>query len=1256
VELTATANPGFVFANWSGDIGAADPTTNPLTVVMDQDRSITANLLQVATNVIINEMDAETPGSDELEFIELYDGGVGNTDLTGLIVVLFNGTSDLTYGAFDLDGHTTNADGFFVLGNSAVANVDLVIPNNALQNGADAIALFAGNATDFPNGTQVTTDNLIDAIVYDTDDADDSELLVLLNSGQPQMNENGGGDAENHSLQRIPNGEGGARNTDSYLAIPPTPGAENIEPPVVEWTLTTSVSPTNGGSINRDPDQSIFTDGESVELTATANPGFVFSNWSGDIGAADPIINPLMLTMDQDRSITANFLQVATNVIINEMDAETPGSDELEFIELYDGGVGNTDLTGLVVVLFNGSNDLSYGAFDLDGHTTNADGFFVLGNSAVGNVDLVISNNALQNGADAIALFAGNAADFPNSTQVTTDNLIDAIVYNTDDVDDAGLLALLNSGQPQVNENGSGDAENHSLQRIPNGEGGARNTDTYVAIPPTPGAENSLPTAGIVATPDSLFFGRVRTGLSKDQTLIFKNAGAADLEITSIRMAGSAADQFEVRGLEVPLILESEQSHLTSIRFSPKSAGTKSARLEVTSNDQNQSLLIVKLRGEGQAAPRIAVSTDTLDFGSVEIGDERELSLTLRNAGSADLVINKIRLLGRHDSNWVVESVALPFVIPAGSSIELAVSFKPIDIGEKTAVLEISSNDPGNHPVTITLVGSGFHFGPSLFAGKVVINEIHYNPAATQGNDNIFEFIELANTDSLPIVLDQFSFLAGVSHTFTVFDTLPGNGFVVVAIDSAAYPGSIQWTAGNLVNSGELIQLIDPMGAAVDSVIYDDQMPWPSEPNGGGPSLELKNLLLDNRVGENWQASLIFGGTPGFPNSVPDSTEFGPKILAIPSSLEFGDVQVGDSLSLAVEISNIGDAVLEVAGITLADGTSEGFAIVASADSQLTIAPGDSEIVVVIYRPTQTGSDTGALEIASNDSAQPLLTVTLSGNGVDDVVSEFAGVVVINEIHYNPSTLQGPDADFEFIELHNTADEAVSLAGFAFVAGIAHTFGEGDTLAAGGHLVLASSAESYAGSIDWQSGSLLNTGETLQLVDARGATVDLVEYNDTAPWPTAPNGDGPSLQLRDPLLDNNLAESWQASSGNGGTPGTRNTFSEPAEVSDLVPQTPREFFLAQNYPNPFNPTTNIRFELPQPSAVTLTLFDITGRQIRALVTAEDLGAGVHAIVWDGRDDNGTFAATGIYLYRIVVKSRISGQQTIIQTKKMLLLK
>lgn len=184
----------------------------------------------------------------------------------------------------------------------------------------------------------------------------------------------------------------------------------------------------------------------------------------------------------------------SVNILINEVDSDNPGNDAAEFIELYDGGVGNTDLTGLVVVLYNGSNDLSYAAYDLDSYSTNAQGYFVIGSTGMGTqIEIAPGGTGwLQNGADAVALYYADGSNFPTNTAITTANLLDAFVYDTDDADDAGLLVLLNSSQPQINENGQGNTASHSSQRLPNGTGGLRNTTTFDQTYPTPGAANAV--------------------------------------------------------------------------------------------------------------------------------------------------------------------------------------------------------------------------------------------------------------------------------------------------------------------------------------------------------------------------------------------------------------------------------------------------------------------------------------------------------------------------------------------------------------------------------------------------------------------------------------------------------------------------------------------------------------------------------------------------------------------------------------------
>ena len=79
---------------------------------------------------------------------------------------------------------------------------------------------------------------------------------------------------------------------------------------------------------------------------------------------------------------------------------------------------------------------------------------------------------------------------------------------------------------------------------------------------------------------------------------------------------------------------------------------------------------------------------------------------------------------------------------------------------------------------------------------------------------------------------------------------------------------------------------------------------------------------------------------------------------------------------------------------------------------------------------------------------------------------------------------------------------------------------------------------------------------------------------------------------------------------------------------------PTDFSLGQNYPNPFNPSTTIRFDLPKESPVTLEIYNILGVKVRTLMKGQTANAGRYTIVWDGKDEGGMMAPSGIYLYRI----------------------
>ena len=139
--------------------------------------------------------------------------------------------------------------------------------------------------------------------------------------------------------------------------------------------------------------------------------------------------------------------------------------------------------------------------------------------------------------------------------------------------------------------------------------------------------------------------------------------------------------------------------------------------------------------------------------------------------------------------------------------------------------------------------------------------------------------------------------------------------------------------------------------------------------------------------------------------------------------------------------------------------------------------------------------------------------------------------IVINEIHFDPLEAQLND---EFVELYNAGDETVDVSAWRLSGAIAYTLPQGtNPLEPGGYLVVALDPAStlFAG-MDvlgpWE-GRIDGDGERVVLRDTSGASVDEVDFEVRFPWPIAAAGDGPSMELINPSMGNNLGSSWRPS-------------------------------------------------------------------------------------------------------------------------------
>ncbi|RZK11697.1 MAG: T9SS type A sorting domain-containing protein [Flavobacterium sp.] len=255
--------------------------------------------------IVINEIDSDTPSIDDKEFVELKSD-IPNFPLDGYIMVCFNGnaassTGNRSYFTLDLGGLSTDINGLILIGNRLVSPVpEKIFPDNVLQNGADAIAIYQANYTDFPDGTLATTINLIDAVAYDTSDPDATELMTLLGV-TVQYNEDENGQAATQAIQRKADG--------TFETKAPTPGVHNDGSGIVFNGITITLPALQ------------YNEGDNFNITfttqtpVTADLTFNFALNNGSFNASDFTGNTTVFITTGSTTFTTNI-----QIIDDELD------------------------------------------------------------------------------------------------------------------------------------------------------------------------------------------------------------------------------------------------------------------------------------------------------------------------------------------------------------------------------------------------------------------------------------------------------------------------------------------------------------------------------------------------------------------------------------------------------------------------------------------------------------------------------------------------------------------------------------------------------------------------------------------------------------------------------------------------------------------------------------------------------------------------------------------------------------------------
>uniref|UniRef100_A0A6J0VBA8 LTD domain-containing protein n=1 Tax=Pogona vitticeps TaxID=103695 RepID=A0A6J0VBA8_9SAUR len=465
------------------------------------------------SSVLLNEV------NPVVEFVELQ--GLPSTEVKDLVLVFVNGSNQI-YFVMEVRGKTS-PDGLLLLGSDNHKHtVDLAFPSNSMKPpfGANtsAVALFRGSARSFAVGDTMSTVGLLDALVYTVGERTESKLQDILTHGKPPFHVKEESLSNCSSISRCVCCSL-TRDPSAYVLDLPTPGQFNDCPkkrfgqdislcfqvpdcpkdiPVESEILAflslalekqcgcrvfpayfkdLVVTCQDGGLVftaqlmaRSVPQlQSLL---QALSIVLQSKEAVRFGKWNSTAvqscsSGANVTESPSGVTSEEPKTIQTTQAP-RVELLINEVNPDNPGSrEDTEYVELFYPGPAPFELRDYWLVLYNGKNDLAYQVVSLGGHRTDRWGYFLVGSSGVAPApSIVLPDNTIQNGADAVALYRSTKPIYQVNMPVTAEGLVDAVVYTARGSYRAEkLLDILTPGQSILYENDSHSTQDESLSR-----------------------------------------------------------------------------------------------------------------------------------------------------------------------------------------------------------------------------------------------------------------------------------------------------------------------------------------------------------------------------------------------------------------------------------------------------------------------------------------------------------------------------------------------------------------------------------------------------------------------------------------------------------------------------------------------------------------------------------------------------------------------------------------------------------------------
>lgn len=290
-----------------------------------------------------------------------------------------------------------------------------------------------------------------------------------------------------------------------------------------------------------------------------------------------------------------------------------------------------------------------------------------------------------------------------------------------------------------------------------------------------------------------------------------------------------------------------------------------------------------------------------------------------------------------------------------------------------------------------------------------------------------------------------------------------------------------------------------------------------------------------------------------------------------------------------------------------------------------------------------------------NPERRVKLNATTSYTAVFEISDNKYNSVAINEINYKSSDEHDSK---DWVELYNTTASDIDISRWVLTDDSmddAFTMPVGTIIPAYGYIVVCESRDKIMKKkcwpnltnaiADFQFG--LGKSDQVRLFDDEGSLIDCVEYNCKGEWPEEPNGNGYTLSLIDPFVDNSTPSAWGVSTSFG-TPGTENDNFAPSN-EDLIEKSAisnvecdENNLFAQCSPNPFTSKFNITWIQPQAGNINIQLISIDGK-ILSQIENNWYDSGMHSF-----DVDNLSLQSGLYFVKV---SDAKGESVVLKVMK-----